>query len=765
MKASNRLWKEWLLDQMSPQIAREVDIFETEIDLRKQGKVAEKLFAETRLRRGVYGQRYDNGHRWDGLRSQQLPYPSGELTKGPSTVWDAPGMQRIKIPFGGLNTRQLEVMADIAEEYSDGIAHVTTRQDFQLHFVHIDDTPALMRRLASVGITTREACGNSVRNVTACPYAGVCPEETFDVTPYAHACAEFLLGHPDAQDFGRKFKIAFSGCKDRACGLVSMHDLGAIAVKRTEDGQERRGFEFYVGGGLGAVPHQAKLFDPFLPEEELLPTAQALARVFARLGEKKNRARARIKFLVSQLGIEEFRRIVLEERAKLPPDPAWTAYLNQVNVEREKPLKPASSLNGGAPSEGFDRWLQTNVFHQSQDGYVTATVRLPLGDITSSQLRSLADTARRFVKDTVRTTVEQNIVLRWVSEADLPDLYAALEKIGLGDCGAGTILDITACPGTDTCKLGISSSRGLAAELSTLLAARSLQLEESVQNLRIKISGCFNSCGQHHVSDLGFYGVSRHVGGYTVPHFQVVLGGQWTENAGSYGLAVGAVPSKHIPEAVLRLTGLYVSDRINNESFQDFVKRVGKSEVKKMFEDLQVPPHDEDSSFYVDWADTREYTTGDMGIGECAGEVVTRVQFDLAAAERQAFEAQVLLDNLEFQKAGEMAYASMIEGAQALVKTQFQDVPNDTETIVNEFRNRFYDTKLFFDPYAQGKFGQYLFRAHEKAAIPYTPDSAHQLIEEAQLFIEAAYSCQGRLSSPSPVAPNQKPIATTTAKN
>lgn len=768
MKASNSLWRERLLDEMPPELAREVDIFETEMGLRRQGKVEEKLFAETRLRRGIYGQRYDNGHRWDGLKSQQLPYPSGELTKGPSTVWDAPGMQRIKVPFGGLNTRQLEVLAEIAEEYSDEIAHVTTRQDIQLHFVHIDDTPSLMRRLAAVGITTREACGNSVRNVTACPYAGVCPEETFDVTPYARACSRFLLGHPDVQDFGRKFKIAFSGCKDRACGLVSMHDLGAIAVKRVEGGEERRGFEFYVGGGLGAVPHQAKLFDPFLPEEELLPMAQAVARVFARLGEKKNRARARIKFLVNQLGIEEFRRKVLEERAKLPPDPAWTAYLSQLNAEEERPLRPASSLNGAAVSQGFEQWLRTNVFRQRQPGYVTATVKLPLGDITSSQLRSLADLSRRLVKDTIRTTVEQNIVLRWVSEGDLADLYAALTEIGLGDPGAGTVVDITACPGTDTCKLGISSSRGLAAELSRRLAERSLQLDESVQNLRIKISGCFNSCGQHHISDLGFYGVSRHVGGYKVPHFQVVLGGRWTDNAGSYGLAVGAVPSKHIPETVLRLTGRYVSDRLNNESFQDFVKRIGKSEIKSMFEDLaKVPSRDDDPSFYRDWADPREYTTGDMGTGECAGEVVSRVQFDLAAAEREAFEAQVLLDKGEFQKAGEMAYASMLEAARALVKTQFYDIPNEAERIVSEFWTRFYDTKLFFDPYAQGKFGQYLFRAHQMAAVPYTPDSAHQFIEEAQLFIEAAYSCQGRLGSSMPVLPDKgsssRPNGTATA--
>src|SRR5438105_10386007 len=239
MKSSNSLWKEKLDGKMPEDLAREIDIFETEITLRKQGKLEERLFAETRLRRGAYGQRYDNGQRNDGQKIQKLTFPSGDLTKGPNTMWDAPGMQRIKIPAGGLNASQLETMAELAEEYSDGIAHVTTRQDFQLHYVHIEDTPSIMRRLAAAGITTREACGNSVRNVTACPYAGVCREQAFDVTPYAKATAYFLLGHRDTQDFGRKFKIAFSGCRDNACGLIRLHDIGLIAAVQ----EGKRGFE------------------------------------------------------------------------------------------------------------------------------------------------------------------------------------------------------------------------------------------------------------------------------------------------------------------------------------------------------------------------------------------------------------------------------------------------------------------------------------------------------------------------------------------
>src|SRR3989441_6898275 len=423
MKASNSLWQKELAGKMPEALAREIDVFETEIALRKQGKLEERLFAETRLRRGAYGQRYDNGQRHNGKAVQEIAYPSGKLTKGPNTLWDAPGMQRIKIPGGGLNAEQLETLAELAEEYSDGIAHVTTRQDFQLHYVNIDDTPALMRRLAAANITTREACGNSVRNVTACPYSGVCQDETFDVTPYAQALAKFLLGHPDCQNFGRKFKPAFSGCAQHACGLTSLHDLGLIATKRTnpESGKDEFGFEMYVGGGLGAVPYQAKLFDSFVPPEELLPLAQAIARVFARHGEKKNRNRARIKFLIQDLGIEKFRQLVLEERKILPFDPRWAEYLNDAEEFKESPLKPGGErpLLGSA---AFQRWLETNTRPQRQDGYVVVTIALPLGDITAHQLRALADTARRFTTETIRTTVEQNFVLRWISQSDLREL-------------------------------------------------------------------------------------------------------------------------------------------------------------------------------------------------------------------------------------------------------------------------------------------------------------------------------------------------------
>lgn len=746
-------WKERLGDHVPPDMGREIDIYETQIQLKKQGKLDDKVFAETRLRRGTYGQRYDNGQRHDGITARTLAYPAAGL-KGPDTLWDAPGMQRIKIPFGGLTPDQMDVLADLAEEYADAICHVTTRQDFQLHFVHIEDTPDLMRRLAAVGITTREACGNSVRNVTACPLAGVCRDETFDVTPYARAVMRFLLGHPDTQDFGRKFKVALSGCRDQACGVFRIHDLGLLAVTRTENGVVRRGFETYVGGGLGAVPYQAKLFDPFVPEEEVLPLAQAIARVFARLGEKRNRARARIKFLVKNLGLDEFKRLVMEERAMLPPDPRWTAHLASAAAEAERPLEAGTAAHGAAAPAGFAAWHRTNVYRQRQPGYCVATVTLPLGDITARQMRALADIGRRYVGDTLRTTVEQNIVLRWVREADLPALYADLAAIGLGQPGAQGVADIVACPGTDTCKLGIASSRGLAAALRRQLLDRDDALDAAIRGLHIKISGCFNSCGQHHIADLGFYGVSRNIGGYQVPHFQVVLGGKWEDNGGAYGLAIGAVPSKNIPAVVDRLSERFVRERQEGERFQEFCQRIGKKALKEMLDDLtKVPAHETDRSYYSDWGDPREYTTGDMGTGECAGEVVSLVEFDLADAEREVFEAQLLLEAGDLQQAETRAYAAMLQAAKALVRTQMSDIGGDPDRIVAEFRQRFVETELFDKEFASGKFAHYLLRYHEVRGRHATAESAHQLIEEASLFVEAGHACQIRLSQRKAVAP------------
>jgi len=735
-------WKDRLESQMPEDLAREIDIFEGQLDLKKQGKIGDKLFAETRLRRGAYGQRYDNGLRDDGTGQKKLGFLR-DLQKGVDTVYDAPGMQRIKNPYGKVTADQMQVMGDLAEEYSDSILHVTTRQDIQLHFVHIDDTPDMHRRLAAVGITTREACGNSVRNITACEFSGTCKSESFDVTPYAEAAKEFLLGHPDVQDFGRKFKIAFSGCHSEPCGLITFHDLGALA--RVRDG--KRGFQVVVGGGLGAVPVKAKVLDEFCPEEELLPLAQAVCRVFARLGEKQSRARARIKFLVQKVGIEEFKDLVAEERAQLRPDPRWTAFLEDLHVTDEKPIRPAGPLSEGPPA--FQAWAKTNLRAQKQEGYFVATLKLPLGDFTSRQAWALADLARKYTGDSIRLTVEQNLAFRWLSGADAVAFWEGVGALGLADAGAGTISDITSCPGTDTCKLGISASRGLAGELRKRLTVMQPQLDPAVQKLRIKASGCFNSCGQHHVAELGFLGVSRNVGGRKVPHFNVVLGGRWTNNGGDYGLVAGAVPSKNVPAAVELITQKYLDERESeDESFQDFVKRIGKSAMRKALKPLgAVPAYEEDPSYYSDWGDPREYTIGDLGVGECAGELVPFVEFGFQESEQELHEAQDLLEKGDSADAASKAFSAMCTSAKSLLRWREVQVRDEHDDVVAAFKRDLHDTKAFWDPFAKGKFGMYLLNlAESKAYEGADEETAHRTLDEAQLFLEACRAAYDRLA-------------------
>ena len=753
MSIEHPTWKSRLGSRIPEATAAEIDEFESQLELRKQGKIDEKVFAELRLRRGAYGQRYDNGKRHDGVKTQELPFPRRGLTKGPETEFDAPGMQRIKIPFGRLTAEQLEVLADVAEEYSNGVLHITTRQDVQLHFVDIEDTPDMHRRLASVGITTREACGNSVRNVTGCPYAGICHHEAFDISPYARAETYFLLGHRDVQDFGRKFKIAYSGCADNAlgCGRAMMHDLGFIAALRTIDGHDQRGFRVVVGGGLGPVPHVAKTLYEFLPVDQMLTVSQAIARVYARLGEKRNRNKARIKFLVAQLGIEEFKRLVETELATLEPDEGWkaAAFAGVTPPEHlDQPVTDGATI----PAPGFEEWTRTNVYTPRQEGFVAALINLPLGDLTSRQARKLADIVRRYTADALRTTVDQNLLLRWIHKPDLASVYNDLSAANLSLNGAATIADVTTCPGTDTCKLGIASSRGLGAELRERLHARRLQFDSAVKDVHIRVSGCPNSCGLHHIGDIGFYGSSRNVGAYKVPHFQVILGGSLDDNAGHYGLAIGAVPSKRAPEAVDRLLGLYAAGREAGESFRGWVTRVGKKVIKDQLQDLiAVPSHEEDASFYVDWHDAREYSIGDIGVGECAGEVVSLTQFSLAAAESKAFDASVLIDAAADDSgsiaASRLAYEAMVKAAQGLIKTQDADVRDEPDVVFDTFKSRFIDTGLFLDRFVGASQWQYFQAAHVVRGVARDRDDARRRVEEAQLFIEAVHACYARLAA------------------
>jgi sulfite reductase (ferredoxin) len=737
MKADS--WKERLKGCIREDWAHEIDAYESQLALKREGGLDEKVFAETRLRRGAYGQRYDNGQRHDGEKSQTLGFDATK-TKGPHTLWDAPGMQRIKIPGGRLTTEQLEVLCDLAEEYSDQILHVTTRQDIQLHYVHIDDTPDLMRRLAAVGITTREACGNSVRNVTACHLAGVCSTESFDVGPYSRALAFLLLGHPGTQDLGRKFKVAFSGCAEKACGLTGFHDIGCVAKTREIDGRIERGFAVYLGGGLGPVPHAAELFDEFVPVVELLRLSLAVCRVFSKYGERENRSRARMKFVLMKAGLPQFKAWVEEERAKLEPDARWTSITRELEQPLDTPLRPP-----GPPLEQIridDAFKRGNVLPQRQAGYSTLTIKLPLGDLTPRQGRGIADLARRFTGDTLRTTVEQNIALRWVSNQDLPEIHAELVRLGLHEAGAGSITDVTSCPGTDTCKLGISSSRGLSKELRRSLQVYEEELPAPVRGIHIKCSGCFNSCGQHHVADIGFLGVSRNVNGRRVPHFQLVLGGSWENNGREFGLAIGAVPSKNVPQVVKVLTDAYSRERREDESFRDWAHRLGRKHVKGLIGALsEVPSFDEAPELYRDWGDPRVFSTGDIGVGECAGEVISPTQFAFAESERLIFEAHVALDEGAASAAMSRALAAMLSAARAVCLPLTPSLPDAADVVGLTFDRLLGETGEFDAASPGGRFSRHFVSARAAGAAPNASlAEARQRVEEARLFIDAAHA-------------------------
>ncbi|HEX9780545.1 MAG TPA: nitrite/sulfite reductase [bacterium] len=562
----------------------ELDEFRGRIRQYLDGSLSADDFKKCRLQLGIYGIR--------ALRDRQ--------------------MVRIKVPGGWLNAGQCERVAALAEAYATGRAHVTTRQDFQLYEVPLPRVPDLLAELADVGLTTREACGNSVRNITACPFTGLCPDEVFDVAPYVLAATTYFLRHPDTQELPRKFKMSFSGCRhDRA--MAAIHDIGVIAALD----QGRPGFRLYVGGGLGALPRPADLLEPWTPLAELLPTMEAVLAVFNRDGERKNRQRARMKFLLSSIGIEEFRRRVFARRDELHARPERFPLLPE-------PAIPTNGRGGGRAiraegAAGYVRWVKTNAQPQRQPGVAMVTVRLLLGDLSVPQLRGLADAARRFSGGRVVTTPWQDVCLPWVREEDLPSLYAVLVPLGLGRADAERIQDITSCPGADTCQIGITASRGLATALADTLDAPEYKTDD-LQALRIKLSGCPNSCGQHHIADIGMFGSSRNVAGRPVPFYQVLVGGGCGDGEASFGQTVARLPARRVPQAVEALLAWYRRERTDGESFRACVERAGTAPIERALAPFAVfEPNPEDPEAFRDWGHTEDFSLGGMGKGECAG--------------------------------------------------------------------------------------------------------------------------------------------------
>ncbi|MBN1586698.1 MAG: nitrite/sulfite reductase [Candidatus Omnitrophica bacterium] len=524
-------------------------------------------------------------------------------------------MLRVKVPGGLLNADQLEVLADVADKYSKGISHITTRQDVQLYWIPVKEIPQVTAALARAGLTTREACGNSVRNVTGSPYAGTDPNELFDVTPYVEAVTHHFLRHPASQKLPRKFKMAFEGSPaDHA--RTSIHDIGGVAAIQDVNGKAVRGFRLYCGGGLGTVPRQAVLLEPFTPVSDLLRTCEAVVRVHDRLGERKNRAAARLKFLVKKMGDEAFRAEVFKERASLDVS-KFAAIAEAPEEQAPSAAKEIPELTPDTPV--FYRWLQTNVVPQKQDGYSMVLIRLHLGDINSKQARQLAQIVRRFCGGRLRTAISQNLVLRWIRKEHLGALYEALVSAGLADTEAERLLDVTSCPGAETCQLGIAASRGLARALEQALERSGLQGED-LDTIRIKVSGCPNSCGQHHIANIGFLGGSRKIDGRLVPHFQMLLGGQTGEGVAIFGKPTMRFPARRVPGAVQRILELFRQEReAEDESFNRFVERVGKDFWKEKLEEFTtLPSYEEDPSMHRDWGAETDFSLEGMGAGECA---------------------------------------------------------------------------------------------------------------------------------------------------
>jgi sulfite reductase (NADPH) hemoprotein beta-component len=593
----------------------DIDEFVTMLDRFERGDIGPDEWRRFRLLRGTYGQRQN-------ADAQML---------------------RVKIPQGVLSGAQLNALADVADRYSRGFGHITTRQNVQFHFVRLHDVEPAMRVLAEAGLTTREACGNSVRNITGCAYAGVAEDEVFDVTPYAEAMTRYLLRHPLSSSLPRKFKIAFEGCADDHI-LTAINDIGWRARVRTVDGRTERGFTVTVAGGTSTLARAGELLFEFVPAGEMFAVAEAVVRVFHRLGDYEHKQRNRMKFLVKTLGWERFRAEFEREldgvRAagipKLPFDPERPPVEEAPVEARQTPpsvAEAAARVNASVlagpgihpsieprthvlPGE-FDAWQRTNVRPQKQPGYSIVTVTTVLGDLASSQFRLLGDLAASYGDGTVRVTANQNVVLRWVPSRDVQHLHERLIAGGLGRPGAATLTDVTSCPGAESCRLAVTQSRGLGRLLSEGLRDRS-DLAASAPSLDIKISGCPNGCGQHHIAAIGFQGSLRKIGGRPAPHYFVMVGGGSDHAGTTFGWRAATIPARRGLEAVERLVGLYQSQRSAEETPLTFFRRVTPAVVKSTLADLeQLTPETAPPESFVDLAEDRAFEPEIMD-GECS---------------------------------------------------------------------------------------------------------------------------------------------------
>ncbi|HEV8286580.1 MAG TPA: nitrite reductase [Chitinophagaceae bacterium] len=621
----------------NPIVERDILELERKIHEFREGKIPDEKFRSLRLARGVYGQRQ-------------------------------PGVQmvRIKLPYGKMTLAQWKRIADVSDEFATSNLHLTTRQDIQIHFVSLDRTPELWSLLEQDNVTIREACGNTVRNVTASDQAGIDPDEPFDVTPYAHGVFEFFLRKPVCQEMGRKFKIAFSS-SEKDTALTFMHDLGAIPRIREIDGEKKRGFKVMVGGGLGAQPFLAITTHEFLEEELLIPYIESVLRVFDRHGERASRHKARIKFLIQKIGIDAFNELVKAEQKAL------TYQWYKIETDRfENSTLPSYALSTVSQEIknplNFEIWKKTNVYPQKQDGFVAVYVRVLNGNISSESSRRLIEKLKPVIADDVRVTVNQGLQFRFVKPEHLEYIYSVLEQENLASAGFGSVADITACPGTDTCNLGISNSTGISKVLSEVIEE---EYPEFLYNkdIAIKISGCMNSCGQHGMASIGFHGSSLKAKGQVLPALQVLIGGGVMGSGdGSIADKVLKVPSKRGPDVLRSLLDDYKTNRQNGETYLQYTKRLGE----KYFYELLKPLASLETLLaedYIDWGEKEKYATA-IGVGECAGVMIDLVATLILEAEEKLEWSQECLDKNAFADGIYNAYSAFVNSAKALLLQQ-----------------------------------------------------------------------------------------------
>ncbi|MDX2188568.1 MAG: nitrite reductase [Bacteroidota bacterium] len=640
-------------DGILPEAKKDIIDLENRIQKFRNEEISDERFRAFRLARGVYGQRQ-------------------------------PGVQmiRIKLPYGKMTANQLRKICDVSDKFSTGVLHLTTRQDIQIHYVKLEETPQVWADLEEANVTLREACGNTVRNVTASVTAGVDRDELFDVTPYAHTFFTYFLRNPICQEMGRKFKVAFSS-SEADSAFTFMHDLGFIP--KIKDG--KRGFKVLIGGGLGAQPFLAHVAHEFLPQEQLIPFSEGVLRIFDRFGERTRRHKARLKYLINEIGLEEFMRLVAEEQIALKSKvyPIDTNNLPDVENFKGKNI-PVVTPND---VETFEKWRKTNAYAQKQSGMYSVFIRIQIGNIGTEVARKFATIVDEVAADDIRVTVNQGLFIKFIPEAGLPYVFNKLSEIGFAEPGFDSTMDITTCPGTDTCNLGIASSYGITKELEKMMKEEYQELIYN-QDIKIKISGCMNACGQHSMASIGLHGSSIKHGDLVMPAMQLLLGGGPTRDGlGTISDKVVKLPTKRIPQAIRELLNDYEANSLDGEYFNAYFQRQGNKYFYTMLKPLaEVKEATQD--LFIDWGHEELFLT-EVGVGECAGVMIDLVATLLQETDDKLKSAEELLNAKVWADSIYQSYGVFISTAKALLTAK--DIScNSQHGIMGEFEKAFVET-------------------------------------------------------------------------